>query len=122
MDQTLASMISVGVTGMTSRCSMVPCSRSRISAAPVRMMESMVTLLMICITPPNHILLSEGLKRARTSSATGGAGRRAVALHEFVDLGQHNLLDIAVAREGLAHARGIHIQLQLGVLPASTSR
>jgi hypothetical protein len=27
--QTLASMIFVGVTGITSRCSIVPCSRSR---------------------------------------------------------------------------------------------
>ena len=42
MDQTLASMICAGVTGMTSRCSMVPCSRSRISAAPARTMDSMV--------------------------------------------------------------------------------
>ena len=73
IDQTLASMICVGVTGMTSRCSMVPCSRSRISAAPVRMMESMVTLLMICISAPNQILFSPGLKRARSSSATGRA-------------------------------------------------
>ena len=38
-------MISNGVTGITSRCSMVPCSRSRMSAAPVRMIESMVTAI-----------------------------------------------------------------------------
>jgi hypothetical protein len=31
----LESMISAGTTGMTSRCSTVPCSRSRMSAAPV---------------------------------------------------------------------------------------
>jgi hypothetical protein len=71
MDQTLASMISVGVTGMTSKCSMVPCSRSRIRAAPVRMMDSMVTLLMICISEPNQVLFSSGLKRARSDSSTG---------------------------------------------------
>ncbi len=41
--QTLAAMISNGVSGMTRRCSMVPCSRSRMTAAPVRMIESMVT-------------------------------------------------------------------------------
>ena len=35
--QILASMISNGDTGITSRCSIVPCSRSRITAAPVRM-------------------------------------------------------------------------------------
>jgi hypothetical protein len=38
-------MISNGVTGMTSRCSIVPCSRSRISAAPVRMIDSMVIVV-----------------------------------------------------------------------------
>ena len=42
MLQTLLIMISKGVTGITSRCSMVPCSRSRIRAAPVSTMESMV--------------------------------------------------------------------------------
>ena len=36
LDQTLASMISTGRSGMTSRCSMVPCSRSRTTAAPDR--------------------------------------------------------------------------------------
>ncbi len=40
IDQTFDSMISNGVTGITSRCSIVPCSRSRISAAPVRMIDS----------------------------------------------------------------------------------
>mmetsp|Transcript_91075 Transcript_91075/g.253590 ORF Transcript_91075/g.253590 Transcript_91075/m.253590 type:complete len:200 (+) Transcript_91075:580-1179(+) len=72
MDQTLASMISPGVTGITSRCSTVPCSRSRISAAPVRMMESMVTLLMISISEPNQGCSRLGLKRMRTARSTGG--------------------------------------------------
>lgn len=64
MKQTSRSKISVGVTGMTSRCATVPCARLRMGAAPVGMMESMVTLLMICITAPNHDLWSVGLKRA----------------------------------------------------------
>ena len=34
---------------MASRCSIVPCSRSRITAAPARMIASMVMLLMIAI-------------------------------------------------------------------------
>ena len=42
MLQTLLTMISKGVTGITSRCSIVPCSRSRIRAAPVSTIESMV--------------------------------------------------------------------------------
>jgi len=67
----LPAMISKGVTGITSRCSSVPCSRSRIRAAPVRTMDNIVMLLMICITPPNQALFSSGLKRARSTSSTG---------------------------------------------------
>ena len=73
IDQTLESMICAGVTGITSRCSMVPCSRSRISAAPVRMMDNSVMWLMICTTEPNQALSSAGLKRARNARSTGGA-------------------------------------------------
>ncbi|KAG1066847.1 hypothetical protein G6F40_017752 [Rhizopus arrhizus] len=73
IDHTFATMISVGVTGITSRCSMVPCSRSRMSAAPVRMMDSMVTLLMISIIAPNHACVRLGLKRMRTASSTGSS-------------------------------------------------
>ena len=73
IDQTLESMICAGVTGITSRCSMVPCSRSRISAAPVRMMDNSVMWLMICTTEPNQALSSAGLKRARKARSTGGA-------------------------------------------------
>lgn len=72
MDQTLADMISNGVTGMASRCSTVPCSRSRINAAPVSTMASMVILLITSITEPNQTLLSSGLKLARSTSSTGG--------------------------------------------------
>ena len=71
--QILASMISIGVTGMTSRCSMVPCSRSRMRAAPVRMTESMVTLLITCITAMNQPDLRLGLKATRTTTSTGAA-------------------------------------------------
>ena len=71
MDQTLASMISVGVTGMASRCSMVPCSRSRISAAPHSRMETMVTWLMSSDMVPNQPLSSVWLKRERSTSSTG---------------------------------------------------
>ncbi|MCY1365400.1 hypothetical protein D9M69_522440 [compost metagenome] len=73
IDQTLATMISVGVTGMTNRCSIVPCSRSRISAAPVRMMDSIVTLLMISISAPNQACVRLGLKRMRTARSTGSS-------------------------------------------------
>ncbi len=58
MDQTLLIMISIGVTGITSRCSMVPCSRSRISAAPVRIIESIVTEEITFVIAPNHPLFN----------------------------------------------------------------
>jgi len=50
-------MIWKGVTGMTSRCSTVPCSRSRISAAPVSTTASMVMALTISMTAPNQELV-----------------------------------------------------------------
>ena len=73
IDQILLSMISAGVTGMTSRCSTVPCSRSRMRAAPVRMIDSMVTEEMTSVMAPNQLLLRCGLKRALRSRSTGGA-------------------------------------------------
>jgi hypothetical protein len=39
----------------------VPCSRSRMRAAPVRMIDSMVIWLMICDRLPNQLLSSVGL-------------------------------------------------------------
>ena len=71
IDQILAIMISNGVTGITNKCSMVPCSRSRISAEPVRTMASMVILLMIAITAPKRSCSRLGLKRILTASSTG---------------------------------------------------
>ncbi|MPM50741.1 hypothetical protein SDC9_97484 [bioreactor metagenome] len=38
-----------------------------------------------------------------------------VTLHELVDFGQHDLLHVSAAGERLAHARGIHVQLQFGL-------
>ncbi len=71
--QTLLVMISKGVTGITSRCSTVPCSRSRMRAAPVSTIESMVMLLMTCITAANQDLFRLGLKRTRKARSAGGA-------------------------------------------------
>ena len=65
------NMISAGTTGMTSRCSTVPCSRSRISAAPVRMTVSIVRLLITCITDENQLDLRLGLNFARVTILTG---------------------------------------------------
>ena len=50
-DQIFEIAISKGVNGVTSKSSIVPCSRSRTIAAPARMMASIVTLLISPITP-----------------------------------------------------------------------
>ena len=71
IDQIFAVMISIGETGIASKCSIVPCSRSRISAAPVRIIATIVTLLMISISAPNQASVSVGLKLARMSIDTG---------------------------------------------------
>ncbi len=49
---------------------MVPCSRSRTSAAPARMIASMLILLMIPITLVNHAVVRFGLKAILTSRLT----------------------------------------------------
>ena len=66
-----ATMISGATIGMTSRCSTVPCSRSRISAAPVRMTVSIVIWLMTCVIAENHAVLRFGLNAARTTRLIG---------------------------------------------------
>src|SRR5260370_1399022 len=53
---------------------MVPCSRSRMIAAPARMMPSMVMLLMSAITLVNHAPVMFGLNAIRTSRLTGDSG------------------------------------------------
>src|SRR4029079_17002466 len=72
-DQIFDMAISNGVNGITSRA-MVPCSRSRMIAAPARMIASMVTLLMIAMTLVNQAVVTFGLKAMRTSRLPGGRG------------------------------------------------
>ena len=49
----------------------MPCSRSRMSAAPVSITVIMVRLLMICITEVNQLVLKFGLNFARVTTLTG---------------------------------------------------
>ncbi|MCY1458858.1 hypothetical protein D9M71_762770 [compost metagenome] len=67
----LASMISSAVNGSTSRWSRVPCSRSRSSAVPVRMIARMVMLLTIWITARNQPPSRLGLNSALGLISTG---------------------------------------------------
>src|SRR5262249_3341892 len=68
---TLDIAMSNGVSGITRRWSMVPCSRSRTMAAPASMIASMVMLLMIAMTLMNHAVLILGLNAIRTARLTG---------------------------------------------------
>ena len=68
----------------------MPCSRSRIRAAPVRMIDSMVTWLMISITPPEQMPFGLGLNFAmcRERNRQHGPGPMALANSVF----RHNAL------------------------------
>jgi len=72
----------------------------------------MVTLLMISISEPNQACVRAWLKRMRIAISTGGVAPQ--TLDEFVDFTHHDLLDVAAAGERLAHARGVHIELDGG--------
>ena len=59
--QTFAIAISKAESGMTSMCSIVPCSRSRISAAPVKIIVRVVIWLMMATMLVNHDVSPLGL-------------------------------------------------------------
>ena len=69
--QTFAIAISKAVSGITIRCSRVPCSRSRIRAAPVRITVSSVIWLMMATIPLNQLVSPLGLKALRITSRIG---------------------------------------------------
>ena len=66
-----ATAISLGRTGMTSKCSMVPRSRSRITAAPTSTTDSTVTLLMTCMIEVNQLVVLLGLNITCTTERVG---------------------------------------------------
>ena len=55
---------------------MVPCSRSRTTAAPERMIANIVTLLMMPMTLVNQEVVTLGLKATRMARLTGGGSKR----------------------------------------------
>jgi hypothetical protein len=75
---TLAIAISNAVSGMTSRCSSVPCSRSRITAAPVSTTVSRLIWLMIATTLLNQAEIAFGLNSFRITSWIGFWGETSV--------------------------------------------
>ena len=109
-------MISAGTTGITSRCSTVPCSRSRMSAAPVSMTVIMVRLLMICITEVNQLDFKFGLNFARVTTLTGTPIQSFASRDELRHIVDDDVLDVGHAIEGLGSRGGIDIDLN-GRLP-----
>ncbi len=69
--QIFAIAISNGVSGMTKRWSIVPCSRSRTMAAPESTIASIVMKLMIPMTLVNQLVSTFGLNSMRTTRLTG---------------------------------------------------
>ena len=76
----------------------MPCSRSRIRAAPARMTDSMVMLSMIFITPPNQIPLSVRVELHADDERDDRRGVGAPALDEAADLAGHDVLDVSRRR------------------------
>ena len=66
-----AHTICAAVTGVTSICSIVLCSRSRMIVAPTNTSPNNVIILLICITPKNHALSLFGLNTIFTLFFTG---------------------------------------------------
>ena len=58
-------------TGITNKCSIVPRSRSRITAAPTNTSVIIVIILFTCITAKYHELSPLGLKRTFTTGLAG---------------------------------------------------
>ena len=69
----LATTISVAVTGITSKCSIVPRSRSRITAAPTNTNVINIILLPAIAAPINQLLWLFGLYCRFTAARTGMA-------------------------------------------------
>ena len=91
---------------------MVPCSRSRTTAAPARMIASMVMLLMIAITLVNQAVVRLGLNAMRTSRIHRRQRDTLRMGDEIRDLGGDDLLRITGAKAGLHHRGRVDIDLE----------
>ena len=91
---------------------MVPCSRSRMTAAPERISDSMVMLPTICITAMNQLGLQVGIEfRAHRTSDRQRRSALAAA-GEVGELALQNAGDVARAVSGQRHGRGVDVDLQ----------
>ncbi len=79
---TLAMAISNAVSGITRRCSSVPCSRSRMTAAPVRTTVSRLIWLMMATTLLNQDDSVFGLNSLRITRVMGEGWLTSVRLRK----------------------------------------
>ena len=120
--QTFASMISVGASGMTSRCSTVPCSRSRIRAAPVSRMASKRDVVDHLHHGEEPAGVQVGVELGAQHQAHRSAPTRAAARRRRPHLAGDDRLDVAGAVAGLDHRGGVDVELdRRGCRPASRS-
>ena len=89
----------------------MPCSRSRITAAPVSTTVSSVIWLMIATTLLNHDETAFGLNSLRTTRLTGGAGDLLGAVQERRDAIVDDVPDVAGADAGLLHRGRVDVHL-----------
>ena len=90
---------------------MVPCSRSRIRAAPVRMTERMVMFLITCMTEVNHSDWEFGLNFAVITTLMGRTLCPSFALREAQNLPYDDVLQIEGAIASLSHRSRVNIDL-----------
>ena len=93
----------------------MPCSRSRISAAPVRMTVSIVIWLMTWVIAENHAVLRFGLKAARTHEIDRRAVRVSPPGDEPLDLGRDGVAQRTCAVAGLGDRCRVNIDLDAGL-------
>ena len=86
---------------------MVPCSRSRITAAATSTIDRMVMKLMIAITEVKRIESRLGLKKARVVTLIGNSASMPRLCSQVRHLVQHDLLDVERADAGLGHGGGV---------------
>ena len=110
--QIFAMAISKGVTGMTRRCSTVPCSRSRTTAAPARMIASMVVEEMTPMTLVNQAVTTLGLKAMRTTWPIGAGGGSSWRVRNLAISSVRICCGVAGADPRLHHGGGVDIDLQ----------
>ena len=113
-----ATAISLARTGMTSRCSIVPCSRSRMTAAPTSRIDRIVMFSITDMTEWNQAPSRFGLKKARLTVFTGTAEASPRAWRKSAGFPLNDGVDVSGADPSLGHGRRIDVKLEFGLTSA----